>query len=241
MLLIAFAVAHLVPEMRAKRQRASSVPVPVFVCLAALAALPFAGFVVGKFVSNVLEPRYVLPCALGLLVLASLAIRDIARQHAAGVIASTLIVGGYAFLYYYSGLSSVPAPGDAATFADASVLSATPELPVVPADYDLFLRLKAHGAASMRDRCVLPKSAFDPFTPPKYGVFDGRCSPVLDQAPDLDLASSFLRLRPRFYLIERPEVQGWLIQYLLENSHLRSAVFRGTYGGNPVYLVHVPG
>lgn len=86
----------------------------------------------------------------------SLAIRDFGRRSAVLAALALLILGGYASFSRYRELSGMPTGGDTSTFADASALSTHPELPVVPSDNDLFLRLEAHGPASVRERCVFP-------------------------------------------------------------------------------------
>lgn len=237
LVLVAFAVARIVPAKPSTKLRTLSVPMPVFAGIATFAGLPFFAFLVAKFVSNVLEPRYVLPCTLGLLVLVSLAIRDLADRRAKWISASILIVAAYASLYYYSGLSGMPAGGDADTFADARVFSAIPDLPILPNDYDLFLRLKEHGAASVRDRCVLATGLDSIRILHRNTEFLATDAlrrwtklPIEDLAP-------FLKAHPQFYLIERPDVGGWLSQWLVENH--ADVMLRGTYGGNPVYLVQV--
>jgi len=75
---------------------------------------------------------------------------------AAWMAVALLILGGYASFSRYYEVSGMPSGGDTSTFADASALSAHPELPVVPGDNDLFFRLEAHGPETVRERCVFP-------------------------------------------------------------------------------------
>jgi hypothetical protein len=156
MLLVTLAFGRFLFGVRPPRSKGSPMPMPVFVCLAAFALMPFPGFVIGKVLTHAFQPRYVLLCTIGLLIVVSLAIRDFGRRSAVLAALALLILGGYASFSRYRELSGMPTGGDTSTFADASALSTHPELPVVPSDNDLFLRLEAHGPASVRERCVFP-------------------------------------------------------------------------------------
>ena len=236
LLLVTLAVGRFLSGVRPP-SKGSPIPTPVFVCVAAFALMPFPGFVIGKVLTHAFQPRYVLLCTIGLLIVVSLAIRDFGRRSAVWIALALLILGGYASFSRYRELSGMPAGGDSSAFADASALSARPELPVVPGDNDLFLRLEAHGPVSVRERCVFP-------TDPSFiRLLHQNTNFLMTEAlrqwtklpiPDL---SSFLIAHPQFYVIQRGSSPGWLIQRMLED-HAEIAL-QGTYAGNPVYLVQV--
>jgi len=237
LLLITLAVARFLFSVRPPRLKALAIPIPVFACVAAFALTPFSGFVVGKLLTHAFQPRYVLLCTIGLLIIVSMAIRDFGRRSAAWMGLTLLILVSYASFSRYRELSGMPAGGDAAAFADASALSARPDLPVVPGDDDLFLRLEAHGPASMRDRCAFPT---DPSSVrllhqnTNFLMTEGLRQWTELPIPDL---SSFLASHPQFYVVQRGSSPGWLIQRMLED-HAEIAL-QGAYAGNPVYLVQV--
>jgi hypothetical protein len=58
----------------------------------------------------------------------------------------------------------------------------------------------------------------------------------MDETPIPDL-SSFLTAHPQFYVIQRRNGPGWLIQRMLEDD--AEIALQGTYAGNPVYLIQV--
>ncbi len=237
MLLITLALARFLFGARPPRLKGPSIPVPVFVCLATFALIPFPGFIIGKVLTHALQPRYVLLCAIGLLIVVSLAIRDFGRRSAVWMAVALLILGGYASFSRYHEVSGLPAGGDTSAFADASALSAHPELPVVPGDNDLFFRLEAHGPETVRERCVFP-------TDPSFvRLLHQNTNFLMTQAlrrwtklpiPDL---SSFLTAHPQFYVIQRRNGPGWLIQRMLEDD--AEIELQGTYAGNAVYTVQV--
>ena len=125
MLLITVAVGRFLFGVCPPRVKASPIPTPVFACLAACALMPFPGFVIGKVLTHAFQPRYVLLCTIGLLIVVSLAIRDFGRRSAVWLALALLILGGYASFSRYRELFGMPAGGDISAFADASALSAT--------------------------------------------------------------------------------------------------------------------
>ena len=237
MLLITLALARFLFGARPPRLKGPPIPAPVFVCLATFALIPFPGFVIGKVLTHALQPRYVLLCTIGLLIVVSLAIRDFGRRSAQWMAVALLILGGYASFSRYHEVSGVPAGGETSAFADATALSAHPELPVVPGDNDLFFRLEAHGPETVRERCVFP-------TDPSFvRLLHQNTNFLMTEAlrrwtklPIPDLAS-FLTAHPQFYVIQRRNGPSWVIQRMLED-HAEIAL-QGTYAGNPVYLVQV--
>ena len=237
LLLVSLAVARFLFGVRAPRLRGLPIATPVFTCVATFALMPFAGFVVGRLLTHAFQPRYVLLCTIGLLIVVSLAIRDFGRRSAVWMALALSILGGYASFSRYRELSGMPAGGDTAAFADASALSARPDLPVIPGDNDLFLRLEAHGPASVRERCMFPT---DPSfvrllrQNTNFLMTEGLRQWTKLPIPEL---STFLIAHPEFYVIQRGNSPGWLIQRMLED-HAEIAL-QGSYAGNPVYLVQI--
>jgi hypothetical protein len=214
-----------------------SIPSPVMICVVLLALTPFLGFPVGRFVSHIFHPRYVLLCTIGLLFLVSLTIRKAVGGSAAWMGLSVLIIFGCATLLQYRELSSLsPRGGDASKLADVSIFSSKPSLPIVPSDIELLFRVEAHGPASLRTRCVY---ATDPSSVRiLHHNTELLCTRALrrwTRLPIRDL-SSFLSVYPRFYVID--SIHGnraWVVRRLLE-EHADIAL-QGTFAGEPVYLV----
>lgn len=236
LLLVVAAVARLFSEPPPKSED-SSIPRPVYVSVVVFALMPFAGFFVGKFVTHALQARYVVLCTIGLVLLVSLAIRDAMRRNVIWMTLAIATIGGCALVLRYDALLGIPAGGDAKMFADISIFSAKPPLPVVPAIDGLFLRLEAHAPASLRERCVFPTD------PDFVRLLHQNASFLMTEAlrrwtrlPITDL-SSFLDLNPQFYVIDLPSGPGWLVQRMLKDH--ADITLQGTYAGNPVYLVQV--
>ena len=237
LLLIALALGRVLFSTRPDRKQASPLPTPVLVCMAAFALAPFWGFMVGKLVTHAFQPRYALSCTIGLVPLVALAMRDAARRNVILMAIAVLIVGGYASFSHYRELSGTPSGGDAANFANTSILSANTNLPIVPSGNDLFLRLEAHAPEPVRERCVFPidqdmvrllhQNTNFLMT---EGLRQWTKLPIVDLAP-------FLKTHPQFYLVQQSGGQGWLLQWLLE-GHAEIAL-QGYYAGNPVYLVQL--
>jgi hypothetical protein len=237
LLLVILATARFLFSAPSIKRERSPIPTPVFVCVVLLALSPFSGFLAGKLVSHAFQPRYVLFCAIGLLILISLAIRDAVARRARGMAFAVLLIGGYACFLRYHELSALPRSGDPLAFADVSVFSSQPSLPVVPGGNGLFLRIEAHAPASLRERCVFP-------TDPSFvRILRQNTNFLMIEAlrrwtnlPITDL-SSFRKSYPQFYVIQVTGSPSWLVQRLLED-HANLAL-QGTYDGNPVYLVDV--
>ena len=200
LLLVTLAVGRFLSGVRPPRSKGSPIPTPVFVCVAAFALMPFPGFVIGKVLTHAFQPRYVLLCTIGLLIVVSLAIRDFGRRSAVWIALALLILGGYASFSRYRELSGMPAGGDSSAFADASALSARPELPVVPGDNDLFLRLEAHGPVVGTRALRVPNGPeLHPSASPEHEFLDDRGAPAMDKTPHprpfvlLDCSPAILR------------------------------------------------
>jgi 4-amino-4-deoxy-L-arabinose transferase-like glycosyltransferase len=215
-----------------------SIPSSVFICMVLLALTPFPGFLIGRFVSHSFYPRYVILCTIGLLFLVSLTIRNAVGRSAVWMGLSVLIIGGCATLLQYREFLSLPSGGDASILADVTVFSAEPSLPIVPSDIELLLRLEAHGAASLRTRCVY---ATDPSSVRiLHHDTELLCTRALrrwTRLPIRDL-SSFLSVHPRFYVIGPINgTRDWVVRRMLE-EHADIAL-QGAFAGEPVYLVAV--
>jgi len=237
LLLVGLVVGSFFFGPRPPRLEASRIPMPVFVCVAAFALVPFPGFLVGKLVSHAFQPRYALLCTIGLLPLVSLAVRDFARRSVTWMGLAILILGGYASFSHYRELSGMPREADASAFADARVILSNSDLPVVPSTDDLFLRLEAHGPASVRQRCVFPT---DPsfvrllHENTTFLMTEGLRRWTKLPIPDLTL---FLSAHPRFYLVQAGSGQSWLLDRMLEEH--ADVKLQGTYARSPVYLIQV--
>ena len=218
-------------------EQSSLVPAPVFVSLFAFALMPFLVFVVGKLVTHAFQPRYALLCTIGLLVLVTLATRDAVGRHPLWMALSVLMLSGYALIIQYHTIRGLPPGGDAVASADASVFSAEPSLPIVPSVNGYFLRMEAHAPAPLRGRCIFP---IDPdmvrslhqntYFLTADGIRRWTNLPVID-------LSTFLRMHPRFYVIQLACCPSWLVDRMIE-AHA-SISLQGKYDGNAVYLVDV--
>ena len=213
-----------------------SIPAPILICVVLLALTPFLGFLVGRFVSHIFHPRYVLLCTIGLLFLLSLAIRKAVGRSAAWMGLTVLLISSFAMLVQYRELSSLPLGGDASKLADVSIFSSQPSLPIVPSDIELLLRVEAHGPASLRTRCVYTTD------PSSVRILHHNtellCTRALRRWTSLPIRdlSSFLSVYPRFYVVG--PINGnraWVVRRLLE-EHADIAL-QGAFAGEPVYLV----
>jgi hypothetical protein len=214
-----------------------SIPSLVFICLVLLALAPFSGFVVGKLVTHAFEPRYAFLCAIGLLPLIAIAIRDAARRSALWMAVAVLILGSCASLVRYHAIRGMPSNGDPLTFADTSVFFANPSLPIVPDSDGLFLRIESHAPPSLRNRCIFPTDPdFVRFLHQNTNYLMTEALRRWTQLPIVDL-SSFLSFQRQFYFIQLPGGHSWLIGRLMEGRANMS--LQGIYDGNPVYLVDV--
>jgi hypothetical protein len=236
-LLLTLATARFLFGERAPRVNGSKFPTPVFVCIVVFALMPFAGFLAGKFVTHAYQARYVVLCALGLLPLIGLLVRDAVRRSTIWMALAVLLISGYAWLSHYRVLSGLPAGGDDSAFANARVLSENPDLPVVPSDAELFLRVEAHAPIAVRERCVFP-------TDPSFIRLLGQNTSFLmadalrhwTKLPIDDLPS-FLKAHPRFLVIQRASTPSGLMEWLVEDH--ADIDLRGDYAGYLVYLVQV--
>lgn len=91
---IALALAACVLTMPASSDspRLPRWPVHDFVAMAGLALIPFAGVLLGKTVTGVFTPRYVMPAALGISVLAGWGLALLTRGRPRTALAATLIL-----------------------------------------------------------------------------------------------------------------------------------------------------
>lgn len=235
LVVIVMLARSIVRVTAADSEPATSIPAPVVICLVTFALIPFLVFVVGKLVTHAFQPRYALLCAIGLLVLVALGIRDAVSRRRLWMALAASMLSGYAFLIQYHTIRGLPSGGDTKAFADASAFSAEPSLPIVPAIAGLFLRMQSHAPASLRERCVflddpdmvrlLHQNTYFLMT---EGIRRWTNLPVID-------LSTFLRTHPRFYVIQLACCPSWLVDRLMEDH--ASISLQGTYDGNAVYLV----
>ena len=87
-LLIVLVLGSCVRQMRSKTL---NLPHAEFVFLVSLAALPFAGFLLARFVTHAMEPRYVLGSIIGIAALLAIALVPILRNNTIGRIALFLL------------------------------------------------------------------------------------------------------------------------------------------------------
>jgi uncharacterized membrane protein len=234
LLMVILAFARLMFSAR-QLERATVVPIPVFICGAVFALTPFAGFVLGKIVTHAFQPRYVLLCTLGLLLLAALAVRQGVAGRVGWMASAALILGALVSFLQYHSLRALPAGGDTAALADVTVLSANESLPVVAGSDGLFLRIEAHAPTSLRRRCVFPTDQdFIRLLHNNTNFLMTEGIRRWTNLPVVDLAS-FLNSHPQFYFIQIAE-QDWVIQRVKDHAQI---TLQGTYAGNPVYLVDV--
>jgi len=101
-LLIVLVLGSCVRQMRSK---ALNLPDAEFVLLVTLAALPFFGFLLGRFVTHTMEPRYVLGSVIGIAALLAIALAPFFQNGAIGRVALLLLFAAFA----YRGITSVSA------------------------------------------------------------------------------------------------------------------------------------
>jgi hypothetical protein len=234
LLLVILAFARSMFSSPSHEVRQPGLPTPVFVCVAAFALTPFAGFILGKLVTHAFQPRYVLFCSVGLVLLVALASREAMAGRVPWMVFAVFMLGGCTTFLQYHALAGIPSGGDTAALADVSVFSANASLPVVAGSDGLFLRIEAHAPVSLRQRCVFP---FDQdfvrilHNNTNFLMTEGLRRWTQLPIPEL---SSFLNAHPKFYFIQIPQ-QDWVIQRMLEDH--ADIALQGTYAGNSVYLV----
>jgi hypothetical protein len=215
-----------------------STPTPVFISTVVFALVPFPAFLLGKLFSHGFLYRYAIVCTIGLLVLLSQAIRSVVGRSAVWMTLAILIFGGYACVLRVHQVLPLRANGDESLFASTSVFAEQPSFPIVPSDEDLFLRLEAHGSASLRERCVY---VTDPSSVRilhhNWVALTAEGFRRWTRLPVRDL-SSFLNSYQQFYVIGYLDGdRQWILRRMLE-EHAEIAL-QGTFGGYPAYLVTV--
>ena len=152
----------------------------------------------------------------GLLPLLTFAIRDAGRRSRTWLMLAILVIGGYAMLSHYRQLLGEPSEGDPGRFANADIFETRSILPIASARDDIFLRLYAHGPASVRQRCVLLSDASS------VRLLRQNTNLLMTEAlkqwttlPILNL-TPFLRENRQFYVIEDFSSPGRLIPRLQE-------------------------
>ena len=139
-LLIVLVLGSCVRQMRSKTL---NLPDAEFAFLVSLAALPFFGFLLGRFVTHTMEPRYVLGTVIGIAALLAIALAPLLRNNTIGRIALLLLFATFA----YNGIAGVRAVPRARQDALASLIlspqvkaaiMASPSKLLYTQDIDLF-------------------------------------------------------------------------------------------------------
>lgn len=99
-LLIVLVLGSCIRQMRSKTL---NLPDAEFVFLVTLAALPFAGFLLGRFVTHAMEPRYALGSVFGIAALLAIALAPLFRNVPIGRAVLLLLFAAFA----YSGITGV--------------------------------------------------------------------------------------------------------------------------------------
>lgn len=220
------------PKLEAVRS-----PLPVFVSIAVFALFPFLVFVVTKAITHAFQPRYALPCTIGLIPLLSLAVRDFARRSALWVAVAIVIIGGYGTFSHCGQIAAKAHGSDAEMFADAAIFSRYPTLPIASAAQSLFLRLDAHGPQTVRERNVfLTDPSSVRLSHENTNFLMTKALQQWTKLPIVELPT-FLSAHTRFYLLQDFGVEQWLMSCLLEHHALVQV--EGMYAGHTVYLVDV--
>ena len=157
-LLIVLVLGSCVRQMRSKTL---NLPDAEFVFLIALAALPFFGFLLGRFVTHTIEPRYVFGSVIGIAALLAIALAPFLQNGAIGRIALLLLFATFA----YNGITGVRGMPRARQDALASLILspevkaailASPSKLLYTQDIDLFGFASLYGPdADMREHMAL--------------------------------------------------------------------------------------
>jgi len=157
-LLIVLVLGSCVLQMRSKTL---NLPDAEFVFLIALAALPFFGFLLGRFVTHTIEPRYVFGSVIGIAALLAIALAPFLQNGAIGRIALLLLFATFA----YNGITGVRGMPRARQDALASLILspevkaailASPSKLLYTQDIDLFGFASLYGPdADMREHMAL--------------------------------------------------------------------------------------
>jgi hypothetical protein len=157
-LLIVMVLGSCVLQMRSKTL---NLPDAEFVFLIALAALPFFGFLLGRFVTHTIEPRYVFGSVIGIAALLAIALAPFLQNGAIGRIALLLLLATFA----YNGITGVRGMPRARQDALASLILspevkaailASPSRLLYTQDIDLFGFASLYGPdAGMREHMAL--------------------------------------------------------------------------------------
>jgi ribosomal protein S18 acetylase RimI-like enzyme len=89
--------------IRQMRSKTLTLPDAEFIFLITLAALPFAGFLLGRFITHAMEPRYVLGSVIGIAALLAIALAPLFRNAPIGRAVLLLLFAAFA----YSGITGV--------------------------------------------------------------------------------------------------------------------------------------
>ena len=207
-------------------------PTPVFVCSLLLASTPIQGFIAARLITHLLLPRYVIPGALGLIILFCFAVEGSARRWAG---LATLIISLYvgsvllrtalAFRHVNEPLSvkNLPAAMDE-------------RIPIVISNLDMFMQIEDRAPEAIKRRCVYVSDAVS------VSVLKQNTTYLSSQAltrwtalPIINLRSLLGRSR-RFYLLAplSGTVGDWMLDWLLKNGCLVN--IEGSYDNAPMFL-----
>jgi hypothetical protein len=237
-LMTVFAVMRFVSDVPYGEQQLGSIPGPVFTCVIGLALISFPALLFAKLITHVFIPRYVLFCAIGLLVLISEGISSMIGTRALWRVVALLTITGCVLLMriHEARIEVRHANRELSSLADIGVFSQESSIPVVLSDDEgLFLRLEAHAPTSLRRRCIWvtdPSVAGMASENTIYLSIQALRQWTRDPISDL---SSFLSSYQRFYLISDP--RGWMIQRLIE-AHAKISL-QGTFADDAVFLISV--
>lgn len=104
--------------IRQMRSKALNLPDAEFVFLITLAGLPFIGFILGRFITNAMEPRYALGSVIGIAALLAIALVPLLRNNIIGRAVLLLLFATFA----YRGITGIRATQRAHQDALASLI-----------------------------------------------------------------------------------------------------------------------
>ncbi len=241
-LLIVLVLGSCVRQMRGK---SLNLPDAEFVFLVTLAALPFAGFLLGRFVTHALEPRYVLGSVIGIAALLAIALAPLLRNNTIGRIALLLLFATFA-CNGITGLRAAPrARQDALSYLILSpevkaAITASPSKLLYLQDIDLFGFMAYYEPdANVRSHLALVYSRDEEM---RWNHFDTSSLIVLHMksfTPYTILPYESLATQPgaHIFVVEQGG-WNWIEQaFAAEHVELKSV---GKLGGNDVLSVRFP-
>jgi hypothetical protein len=241
-LLIVLVLGSCVRQMRGK---SLNLPDAEFVFLVTLAALPFAGFLLGRFITHALEPRYVLGSVIGIAALLAIALAPLLRNNTIGRIALLLLFATFA-CNGITGLRAAPrARQDALSYLILSpevkaAITASPSKLLYLQDIDLFGFMAYYEPdANVRSHLALVYSRDEEM---RWNHFDTSSLIVLHMksfTPYTILPYESLATQPGAHIFV-VEQGGWnWIEQAFAAEHVELK-YVGKLGGNDVLSVRFP-